>query len=237
MDSQKTPIDMNSKPSRTNETAEKLISFILSLNMKEGDRLPNEAELSSMLKVSRSTLREAIKQLVGRNILDVKQGSGTYISSKRGIPVDPLGLTFLAHNKKLAMDLIDVRIMLEPHIAAAAAIHATEEECQELLRLSSLHASLICAGEDYQDADTKFHEQIAKCSGNAVLVNLIPIISSSVYVSTTISDMDFRQTSIRYHQMITEAICRKDFLGAQNAMLAHLNTSRDYFIHMDDTVS
>ena len=225
MDSQKTPIDMNSKPSRTNETAEKLISFILSLNMKEGDRLPNEAELSSMLKVSRSTLREA------------KQGSGTYISSKRGIPVDPLGLTFLAHNKKLAMDLIDVRIMLEPHIAAAAAIHATEEECQELLRLSSLHASLICAGEDYQDADTKFHEQIAKCSGNAVLVNLIPIISSSVYVSTTISDMDFRQTSIRYHQMITEAICRKDFLGAQNAMLAHLNASRDYFIHMDDTVS
>ena len=220
------------KASRTDETADKLISLILSRNMKEGDKLPNEAELSSMLNVGRSTLREAIKQLVSRNILDVKQGSGTYISSKRGIPVDPLGLTFLAHNQKLAMDLIEVRIMLEPQIAAAAAVKASKDECQELVRLSKLHESLIQAGEDYQEADTRFHEQIAKCSGNAVLTNLIPIISSSVYVSTTILDMDFRRMSTSYHRRITEAICRKDFFGAQCEMLAHLNASRDYFLHM-----
>ena len=82
--------------SRTEEAANHIIEYITSNRMQPGDRMPTEPELLEQLSVSRTTLREAVKTLSARNILEIRQGSGTYISKRCGVPDDPLGLTFIS---------------------------------------------------------------------------------------------------------------------------------------------
>ena len=88
-------MDSPNMTSRIDLATEQIIGLIQEKNLQPGDRLPNEQELATLLEVGRSTLREAIRRLVTRNILVVRQGSGTYVSDQMGVPEDPLGLTFI----------------------------------------------------------------------------------------------------------------------------------------------
>lgn len=205
---------------------QKIIEIIKENNMKPGEKLKNEYELAELLNVSRGTIREAIKGLVSRNILEVRQGSGTFVSSKNGIPNDPLGITFMTNNENLALDLLDIRLMLEPEIASMAAINGTEEQKQALLEQCKVVEDLIKENKDYSDADILFHHHIAKCSGNKVIENLIPIINSSVLVSIDVTKNIFKEDTYVEHRAIVEAIMKKDPFGAKCAMVVHLNTSR-----------
>ena len=110
------------------QAADQIIQLIIDNDGKAGDKMPNEYELAEQLNVSRSTVREAIKALVSRNILEIKRGSGTFISEKCGISDDPLGLMFVKNKLKLATDLLEIRFMIEPKIASLAAANATDEE-------------------------------------------------------------------------------------------------------------
>ena len=76
-----------------------IIALILEENLKPGDKLPNETILSQRLDVGRSSLREAMKLLASRNIVTVRQGSGTYIAASPGMVEDPLGLFSLTINR------------------------------------------------------------------------------------------------------------------------------------------
>ena len=113
--------------------AEDIIDLIKSNRLEPGDRLQNEYELAKLLNVGRSTVREAIRILVSRNILEVRQGAGTFVSYKNGIPEDPLGLAFEGSAESLALDMMDVRLMLEPEIAARAAMNATKRQIAAML--------------------------------------------------------------------------------------------------------
>ena len=128
--------------------AEKLMDLIREREYLPGDKLPTEAELSEWLKVGRNTVREAVRILVSRNIVTVRQGSGTFISEKQGVIDDPFGFSFMGDRGKLTRDLIQVRIMLEPPIAALAAQNATEEDLEELEKILLEIESLIEKKED-----------------------------------------------------------------------------------------
>lgn len=125
-------------------TSEKIIKLIVDENLKIGDKLPNEYELADKLGVGRSTIREAIKALVSRNILEIKRGSGTFI--KCGVADDPLGLMFVKDKLKLAVDLLEIRFMIEPKIASLAAINATKEDIEEMSKLCDEVEKLILNG-------------------------------------------------------------------------------------------
>ena len=73
--------------------AEGILDYIRTNDMKPGDRLPTEQELTQLLEVGRGTVREAVQSLASRNILEVRQGAGTFLSDKNGIMEDPLGLS------------------------------------------------------------------------------------------------------------------------------------------------
>ena len=84
---------MNSESDEKNlpqKISEDIIDFILNQHLQPGDKLPNEAILSKQLDIGRSSLREAMKLLASRNIVTIKQGSGTYVASSPGIVDDPL---------------------------------------------------------------------------------------------------------------------------------------------------
>ena len=218
---------------RVELAVDQIIQVILDHDMKAGDKLPNEYELARELGIGRSTLREAIKRLVARNILTTRQGAGTFVSEKNGVPEDPLGLTFMMEEGEevLALDLQDIRLMLEPEICAIVARSATPEQIEQLQKYCDEVTRRIEAKEDYSAADAKLHRYLAECSGNRVLLNLIPIITSAISVAITVTNDENRFISVTEHQRIIEAIRYHDPEGAKYSMIAHLNTSRSSMIH------
>ena len=213
----------------TRAVEKKIIKIIKENYMQPGDKLKNEYELAELLNVSRGTIREAIKSLVSRNILEVRQGAGTFVSNKNGVPEDPLGLTFISdikEDKKVALDLLDIRLMLEPEIAALAAVKGTTKQIKTMLEQCKIVEELIKKGEDYREADILFHKRIAQCSGNRVIENLIPIINSSVSLTINLTEDVFRQNTYKEHRAVAEAIASGDSLGAKCAMIVQLNTNR-----------
>lgn len=210
-------------------TADSILEYIVSNQIEPGRKLPTEAELTRLLGVGRSTVREAVRRLVTRNILEVKQGSGIFVSNKRGIPEDPLGVSLMGDQLQVALELSDIRLMLEPEFAALAAMRATEEQIAQLeLRCRQVEEQ-IAQGVNYREADIEFHHYIAGCSGNHVMENIVPVISSSVRISIQKTDDAFRDYTAREHRQILDAIKRHDPLGARFSMAAHLNTSREFF--------
>ena len=102
------------------KTAERLMAFILDNGYEVGQKLPNEYDLSEALGAGRSTVREAVRSLVARNILEVRQGSGTYISSKRGVVEDPFGFASLnaqpnSERKRISSDWNKLRLRSKKH--------------------------------------------------------------------------------------------------------------------------
>ena len=219
--------------SRADLAAQQIIDHIRENNLKPGDRLPNEQELSILLNVGRSTLREAIRRLVTRNILVVRQGSGTYVSDHIGVPEDPLGLTFIEKGPKLAKDLVEFRLMIEPELAATAAQRITSLQKTELTTRYNTLAQKLNSGGNYINADAMFHCYIAECAGNSLLQNLMPTITRSVSILIEESGDAFRASSSQEHRSILDAICRNDSLGARYAMITHLSVTRSYFAQQE----
>ena len=114
------------------QVADGIMNLIQETPYKAGDKLPTEKELCERTGAGRNTVREALKILASRNVLEIRQGAGTFVSEKQGIPDDPLGFSMVNDHVKLTKDLLQVRIMLEPQIAALAAQCAKENEIKEL---------------------------------------------------------------------------------------------------------
>lgn len=210
--------------------SQNIINYILENNLKAGDKLPKESILTKQLNISRSSLREAIKILVSRNIVNVRQGSGTYVSESTGIVDDPLGFTFVNDKYKLVTDLLEIRFMLEPSIAALAAKNATDEDIKKINSLCDEVEYLLLNKLDHTQKDIEFHQAIAMSSKNIVIPRIIPIINTSIplFIETTGSILV--QETIETHRMLTEAIANHDSVKAQDAMYLHLVYNRKAMI-------
>ena len=208
------------------QAADQIIQLIIDSDGKAGDKMPNEYELAQQLNVSRSTVREAIKALVSRNILEIRRGSGTFISEKRGISDDPLGLMFVKDKLKLATDLLEIRFMIEPKIASLAAVNATDEEIKEMEKLCDEVDYLILNKEPHMDKDIEFHGAIARSSKNIVIANLIPIINKSISLCIDVTDKKLAKETMDTHREILNCIKAKDINGAHDAMYLHLMYNR-----------
>jgi len=213
-------------PSRVEQAESDLIAYIFSQHLTAGDRLPNEMQLAQLLGVGRSTVREAIKQLASRNVLQVRHGSGTYVSSKQGIPEDPLGLLFLPDDTGKALELLEIRLMLEPEIAAKAALQAGMQDLEQIAAQCGVVEELIDSGKEYAQEDMVFHRMIAQACGNRVVANLLPIIHSSIALCIDLTGCVYREDTRIEHRRITDALIARDAAGARYAMIAHLNTNR-----------
>lgn len=212
----------------TTSVQEQIIQIIIDRDMKPGDRLETEQELAQNLGVGRGTVREAIKGLASRNVLEVRQGAGTFVSPRQGVPNDPLGLTFLKHDRQLALDLLDVRLMLEPDIAEIAANLATEDEIQSIERQCARVQRYIEEELPYRQADVEFHRRIALASHNQVVSTLVPVIHSSASLNIDLTRNELKQNTVRCHRDLTDAIHRHDPVGARYAMLLHLAENRRF---------
>ncbi len=140
--------DMNQKKVQVKktlgqQTEDRLMKYILDRQMMIGSKIPNEFELSEMFGVGRSTVREAVKGLVSRGVLEVRRGDGTYVISTVYMENDVLGFGQITDRYQLALDLFDVRLMIEPEIVSWACRKANKEEIAH-----SLKAYLWYGGRD-----------------------------------------------------------------------------------------
>lgn len=211
--------------------AEDIIAFILEENLKPGDKLPNETVLCQRLNVGRSSLREAMRALASRNIVTIRQGSGTYIASSTGVVDDPLGLSFINNKKKLIHDLMEIRFLLEPSIAALAAMHADDTEIKKIYKLCDDVEELLKAHKDHSDKDIELHTAIALSSKNIVVPRLVPVIFRSIPLLIESTGHTLCNETIESHREIADAIAAHDAVRAHDAMYLHLVYNRKQIQH------
>ena len=199
-----------------------LLDLINKNNYQPGDKLPTEKELSEILDVSKNMVREALRVLVSRNIVVIRQGAGTFISEKRGVVDDPFGFSMVKDKRKLTEDILQIRSVLEPPIAALAAQNGTEKDFEELKRtLCDLEQAML-SKESYFALDAKFHQKIAECTHNMLMTNLVPVISAGINLfSKEVGEKEYEET-MRSHRSICEAIVNRRPAEAQQRMMYHI---------------
>ena len=210
------------------QVANGIMNLIQETPYKAGDKLPTEKELCERTGAGRNTVREALKILASRNVLEIRQGAGTFVSEKQGIPDDPLGFSMVNDHVKLTKDLLQVRIMLEPQIAALAAQCAKDHEIKELEEILEEMEAAMKKREDYSELDTKFHTKIAQCTHNIVMENLLPVIGKGVAVfAREVAQTEYDRTWISHRKIFCYIRDHKPF-EAEMEMQYHLlyNTSR-----------
>ena len=155
------------------QVEEQIYHFILDTPLSPGSKLPNEFELGEKFGVGRSTIREAVKLLSSKGIVEVRRGSGTYVLTTALGVGDPLGLSAVQDKTALALDLVNVRLLLEPGIAEMAANNATDEDIARLRRICERVERKIHDGDRYIEDDIAFHTCVAESSKNMVVLILL----------------------------------------------------------------
>lgn len=204
------------------EIAEILLKRIADGEFQPGMKIPNEFELADELNVGRGTIREAVKSLVTRNVLVIKRGNGTYVAEHPGRVDDPLGFALNKDKLRLANDLCEVRLILEPEIAALAAERATDEEIVKIREYCDEAAEAIKAGRYHGDADINFHKAIAAASHNQVMASVVPVIQQGVFLFVEIADKYQLEMTVKTHRQICKAIATRDARAAYKYMREHL---------------
>lgn len=216
------------------EIEERILQYIIQTPLEIGTKLPNEFELGERFGVGRSTIREAVKLLVSKGILEVRQGSGTYVISTTPPELDPLGLQGLGDKMSLALDLVNLRMILEPGIAEMAALNATEEDIKKLREICDITERKIRNDKDYIHHDIQFHTCVAECSKNKVVEQLIPMIDTAVLMFVNVTHKLLKEESIATHRAVVEAIADHDPVGARAAMMMHMTYNRTLIKKMKD---
>lgn len=189
------------------EVADRLAEGIISNEFAVGDKLPTEPELMKIYGVGRSSIREAIKILSIKGVLDVQQGVGTFVISN--IIHESLESQM---DKAQIEEVQEVRSLLDSKIAAKAALHRNEEQLQKIkwyLDQRNILAEEKKALECYQ-ADINFHVAIAEACGNSLLREIYKIASSHILRSFEIRHND--TTSF----IISQAIHERLYLAIEN---------------------
>ncbi|MEU0556152.1 FadR/GntR family transcriptional regulator [Dactylosporangium maewongense] len=190
--------------------------MIVDGRLAPGQRLPPERELSELLGISRPTLRETIRALVGLNILESRHGAGTFVAGlSTAALLEPMRFV-MALNERTVEELFEARLLLEPALAALAAQRATGEQ------VAAMRAAIL--GEDQVEADVRLHRLIAGASGNALLAAMLESLSGLGRSSRSMTSgrPGVHERTAGDHEAIVAAVEARDPDAARRAMTAHL---------------
>ncbi|MDE7243718.1 MAG: FadR family transcriptional regulator [Oscillospiraceae bacterium] len=207
-------------------TAEQISKLIVEQHLTNEDKLPSEFELAELLNVGRGTIREGVKLLVARNVLEIRRGKGTYIAQNPGEVPDPLGFAYYPDQFQLALDLLEVRALVEPWVAKIAAERAGEEDLKQLRETCSVVEQDILGERDHSKSDILYHVAIAKCTQNLVVPKLIPIITYSISLFVSLTESRLKTETLIGHREILDAISGRDAERARRAMVQHIEYNR-----------
>lgn len=209
---------------RIYEEIARRIEKMITEKMKPGDMLPPERQLADMFGVSRSSIRDAIRTLELSGMVEARQGLGTVVREPSADSVVSPLTSILVQKRKLVGELLDVRKMIEPPLAARAAVHATPDEVAEMEAILQRQREKMNLGELAIDEDAEFHYAIALAADNSVVLKVIDVLMDLLRDTRERSlQMTGRpERSMAGHQEILDAIKRQDAAGAEAAMCRHI---------------
>ena len=224
-----------SKRNLSQQTAERLYNSIVAEGtLRPGDKLPNEVELSQQLGVSRTTLREAIRELAARGVLEVRRGRGTFVSEEVA-DIEDFGFSGLERLQGQLRDGCgrgsrgELRAIFEPQAARLACQRATEEELRDILERGEAVERCIRAGQDRTEADRDFHAAIVRAAHNEFMVRLLPVIHQAVAAAVESGEHgeQLAEDTLRDHALLLEFLAKRDGEGAEHAMAIHMCRSME----------
>jgi GntR family transcriptional regulator, transcriptional repressor for pyruvate dehydrogenase complex len=210
----------------TDEAIDKIKQMITSGRVRPGEKLPREADLAAELGLSRNSLREAVKALSLINVLDVRQGDGTYATSLApSLLLEALSFIVDFHRDDTVLEFLEVRRILEPAATAMAAIRMLDDDRIELGKLLDA-ADAGWQVEDFVAADLEFHRKIAVGSGNAVLASLVDNMSAPTTrarVWRGMTEPRAQERTLAEHRAIYQAIMNRDADLARSWATVHIS--------------
>ena len=221
------------------QTADR-IQQLIDKQYQPGDRIPAEMELAGFMDVSRTTIREAVKILCSRNILEIRRGSGTFVCENPGMPQDPLGTREL-DARQLKNEIFEMSQLFEPEIVRLAAQKADEASIRRMKDLERQMTELIrryregeyIQPDAFRKLDVDFHKAVIQGCRNQMIIN-----SASMFLATCIewyqvwNDLDLDRVLEdfdRYHPQILKAVEEHDSDRAYALSKAHTQEIIDIY--------
>lgn len=221
-------MDLELKKINLYETiAERLEKMILEDLIKIGEKLPSEQVLAENFGVSRNVVREALKILKERGLVNVRSGEGAFVSKPKTKILDDMVNRILLMGDISFKDVYELRFTLEVDACGLAAERISEDAIKELDNIIENMKKSIHKEDEWVSLDLKFHIAIAKSTKNPLFYSFIKPLAGTLvsmfekgYHSPGAS-----KEGIKGHMLIVEAIRKRDKLLAEKAMLEHLKRS------------
>jgi GntR family galactonate operon transcriptional repressor len=198
---------------------------IMRNDIKPGDALLNEPELSSQFNVSRPVLREALKILSAKGLIESRPKTGTRVRPREEWNLlDPDVLTWLNEvgpDKNFLDAISEIRLMFEPQAAELAALRATQEEAALIEQCCQELQDAVDSPEHYIPADLQFHTAICSAAHNELLLQILGVLDTALRASRTITSRlpEANEKAMPLHWAVTRAICSRDGLAAREEMM------------------
>jgi len=209
--------------SRTDLVVDKVTNSIINGELSDGELLPPESQLCEIFGVSRSILREAIRALVSKGLVEVKQGHGTFVRlPKIEIPEEAVR-NYLMTNRFSLLQLMEIRKPIEVEVARLAAERREEKHISTMERSLQILNTDSNSIEVYADADETFHKAIIDASNNPLFGIMIRSIMVNLHISRQLSIRHFGiAVVIKEHKAIFETIKNKESITAATKMKEHM---------------
>ncbi len=225
-------------PSLADKVAALMLETITSNRLRPGDSLPSERELGEQFGVSRTVIREAVRSLVAKGLIEVRSGSGIRVAPMDGSAVRESLAYFLRGSDGLDYEKVhEIRSVLEVQMAASAAERANPAD---LRALSEACRKMAEAGNDVDKAtraDIEFHRALANATHNPLYVVLLDAIGDALIEVRQQTLLHGSLTSaIRSHREIFDAIKQGDAEAARQAMSSHLETVEQFWTNSRRTL-
>lgn len=212
------------RPASLHHTVQQSIkSYIVENGLKAGDSLPSENELSKQLDVSRNLVREAVRGLEALGIVDIRRGSGLYVSNfsleKLMVNID-YGIQFGIHELN---ELFTVRRALETGMIEDAINAKTKEIEDELTTILGQMRSKAQNGQPFPDEDRRFHQCLFETLGNQALLRILDAFWLTLNKADSVIDLEDRDPMWTYelHLPIVEAFIASDVKATRIALHQH----------------
>lgn len=214
--------------SLSDKVSDTLLESILSRRLQPGDRLPTERILGEQFGVSRTVIREAVRSLVAKGVIEVRSGSGLRVAAVEAAAVSDFMSMFLRGQGPMNYEKVhEVRAMIEVQISRVACERATPRDLDELRAAYDLMERTTEDVEACSLADVGFHRTIAKITHNELYIVMLDSISDVLLDvrRATVGIPDRPKKALRYHRTILERIAERDPVGAEASMREHLDES------------
>ena len=217
------------KQSLSDKLAQRIRAMIQKGEYTQGDRLPPIMEMAKRFGVGHPTIREALKKLETMGFVEIRHGSGVYVSRSEEVLVLASPDYGGEVTKKLLLDLINTRMPLEVMSVAEAVKHATLADLVEMRRLLTTAGQNLADDVVLNEVNMGFHRQIALASGNTVLLQLLDVLHD-LFTNEQRLILDIfgsRERDHKEHLAILDALEKRDEKKGTDLMRKHLHGVAD----------